>query len=141
MDSKDLGGASNFGTSVVAKQIYFGFNGSKGYGWKLSDKGDQAIILYQSSGIRWTNSDFSYQNPNVFLPDSITSQKRISDNARLDYISGQMRFGTTRTAGIKIQMMDNFALTGEFERNVIFPRTMFWYWTGSEVIYETGDGI
>jgi hypothetical protein len=101
----------------------FGFGLQSGMGYNLSESSD--IIFYRGDTWQWTMIQFDQ--------DSLGSLNNTYEDA--------FRFGNSFEGGIKWFVAENFAIGGAYENSIIFPRHMFWYWAGSEVLYHVGDGI
>lgn len=104
----------------------FGLGDKKGFGWKLGEF--QSIVLYKSSAITWSKLDFE-GTPIEAESDAI------------NVFGDSFRFGTQFEAGVEARVFKNIGLNAGFERAQIFPRHMFWYWTGSEIIHGIGEGL
>lgn len=116
--------AASLKLNTDAWQFGFGFTG--GYGYKFSEKSD--LVLYNSGALVWTKTDFM-------------DTTNINDQAKLDHIGSNFRFGEYMEGGIKYQVYEPFAITAGYQRIIVFPRHMFWKWLGSGVIEGVGDAI
>ena len=123
----DYGSNEKDDISDVAVEAWrFGVGNSSGYGWRLGEK--QFIILYHDDGMNWTQLDFQDD-----APDSLSQY-------RLDRFGDSFRFGTHFSGGIKVRLFHYISLDGGFERSVVFPRHMFWYWSASELLEAIAHG-
>jgi hypothetical protein len=105
----------------------FGFGRNNGYGYNIGSS--MKVALGASNGLSWTKFDF------LDNPESPADQKR------LDYIGDSFRFGTQTEANITVKFSDNIGISGSYERAVVFPRHLFWYWAGSEIVRGIGSGL
>jgi len=103
----------------------FGAGKKEGYGAKI---GSMSIVPYTSSSIAWT-----YLDLNNF--SDISSQ---GDNNSLAKFNKDFRFGTQFEGGIILNVLPMISLEAKYERSAIFPRTLFWKYTGSAIIEEGG---
>jgi hypothetical protein len=106
--------AWNVGLSVRKSYIY-----NMGRSIKLN--------LYNTDGIGWTLLKF---------PDKAST---IEDQASIDLYAKDLRFGNQTEAGLKFSLSDNIGINAGFERALVYPRFMFWFWAGSEIIYHIGN--
>lgn len=104
----------------------FGFGGSSGYGYNL---GAMKLALGNYNGINWTKFDF------LDKPENLT------DRRNLERIGDSFRFGTQTEANITFKFTDNIGISGSYQRAVVFPRHLFWYWAGSEIVRGIGSGL
>jgi opacity protein-like surface antigen len=105
----------------------FGFGTSGGYGYKLG--GDADLSLYHMNGIGWTKTEFKDSTIDRAANDLI---RTLGDN---------FRFGTMFEAGMKLQVFKPIALNVAYERSIVFPRHMFWYWAASEITEGIGQAF
>jgi hypothetical protein len=105
----------------------FGFARSGGYGYNLA-KGYN-VILYHTDGNMWSKLDFRNEAPN---------QK---SKAAMHAYGDAIRFGSMFESGVKVHLFDYISLNGSFQRSVVFPRHMFWYWVVSEAVSGIGHGL
>lgn len=110
----------------------FGLAMSDGYGYNLGTNFN--ITMYNSNAMVWSQVDFKYN-------DSILKVKpNEADLNYMKYIEGQFRFGNLTEAGLKIQVFSPLSLNVGYERQVVYPRHMFWYWSLSTLIEGLADG-
>ncbi|NLO19901.1 MAG: hypothetical protein GX121_08525 [Ignavibacteria bacterium] len=105
----------------------FGATHSRGLAYKFNENSD--LLLYNSKGIVWMDPNFS--------SDSIGDQLAELKNRFGDAI----RFGNCFEAGVKYQIIAPLAIDIAYERTVLYPRHLFWYWTASEMIEAAGHGL
>ncbi len=105
----------------------FGFAWSDGYGYNLAE--GYNLILYHTNGAMWSKLNFSDEAPN--------QKSKAAMNAYGDAI----RFGSMYESGVKFHLFDYIAVSGAFQRSLVFPRHMFWYWVASEAISGIGHGL
>ncbi|MFP4529286.1 MAG: hypothetical protein ACLFQX_12120 [Candidatus Kapaibacterium sp.] len=105
----------------------FGMGSSDGYGWALGD-GDAAIVLYHGTDLAWTKLDFK-------------NEPASENKEAIEVFGDAIRFGEQFESGIKIRMAAPVSLTAGYQRMIVYPRHMFWYWSLSKVIEGVGEGI
>ncbi len=105
----------------------FGFNSCSGFGYELGS--GMKLALAASNGIGWTKLEF--------LDSAMTT----GDQESLNYVGDAFRFGTQTEAVINVKFTENIGINAGFERAIVFPRHMFWYWAGSEVLRGVSTGL
>jgi len=106
----------------------FGFSGTNGYGYELSES--MAVNFYAGgSAVSW-----SFVNPRSMVADSL-------QNLALQEFAGSVRFGASAQAGIGLQLTKNIELRGSYDWSQIYARHLFWYWAGSGLIEGVAGGI
>lgn len=104
----------------------FGFGNRLGYGY--GGKG-LTFEMYNQNSLNWTKiTPFQY--------DVMDSDVQ----AVFDRYGSTFRFGQLMEAGVKLHVARTFAVSAGLEGAVIFPRTVFWPWAGSAVIYSGVQG-
>ena len=125
---QELSSTSDENNYKVAVEAWrFGFGSNNGYGYNIGSS--MKVALGASNAIGWTKFDFL---DTTVIPE---------DQKRLDYIGDSFRFGTQTEANITVKLGDNIGISGSYERAVVFPRTLFWYWAGSEIVRGIGSGL
>lgn len=100
-----------------------GWNKNEGYGYKLGEK--SFISFYHGDGHYW-----SFININ-----------NASKENKLDYFGKNvLRFGKQFQSGIMINPISNLNFSFEYQRSLIFPRHMFWYEIGSNIVENVAEG-
>jgi hypothetical protein len=122
--SVDIANSSSGSTDLKTDLWRFGFGRSAGYGYKL---GSTAIIPYHSYSVEW--SKLRTEDTPLDIDDKKTT----------DLFNQTFRFGSSTEGGIKFQFIPNMSIDAGYERSVIFPRHVFWAWTGSTAIEITGQ--
>jgi opacity protein-like surface antigen len=105
----------------------FGLGENKGYAYRIGKKA--FIELYHGGGLGWTKFDFKDAAANA------------DDQQALDDFGSQFRFGQQFEGGIKIRTNDYITLNAGYERALVFPRHMFWYWAWSGLIEGVSQGV
>lgn len=123
INKEDADDPQRIGTDVWK----FGFAWSNGYGYNLAE--GYNVILFHTNGMNWSKLDFRGEAPN---------QK---SKAAMHAYGDAVRFGTMTESGLKIHLFDYIAVSGAYERSVVFPRHLFWYWTTSEIVGAIGHGL
>lgn len=130
-ESNKLSGKNPVGLEIESDMWRFGFERSKGYGYKLGES--SALILYNGYTLNWSRIDFKYPNILTLLPDSEIETLNLYDES--------FRFGTSGVGGIRIKMIDNLMLDASYERSIVFQRHLFWKWAGSAIIESAAQGL
>lgn len=104
-----------------------GLGWDEGYGYRF---GKSALIFYNGSGLTWSRNEIVDGLPARLVANEIT----IDDAKTLAMFDGNFRFGTKSEAGVKLQIIPALILDASFERNVVFPRLMFWKAAGSYAV-------
>ncbi len=108
----------------TAEGMSFGWNKNTGYGYKIGNEG--MISLYHGNGYTW-----SFLNIN----------NADSTNKLEDFGKNIMRFGKQFQSGIMISPVSHLNISLEYQRSMIFPRHMFWYDFGSQIVEEASSGV
>ncbi len=95
----------------------FGGGLSTGYGYQL---GNHKLILYHAGAFIWSRIDVDLLT--VHNHQDIKIMERYDE----DY-----RFGTYWSGGVKFQVSGPFYIRTGYEHTIVFPRHMFWKFTGS----------
>jgi hypothetical protein len=112
---------------IASDEWRFGFAWGGGYAYKLGN--GYNVLLYHNSGMKWSKLNFHDEAPN--------QKSKAAMNAYGDAI----RFGKMFESGVKVHLFDYITLGGGFQRSMVYPRHMFWYWTASELISGIGHGL
>ena len=110
-----------------AKLTRFGFGNRLGYGYRIKSF---VLILYQQSGINWTEIRTDQY-------DSLST----NDISILERYEGTYRFGMNTEGGIRLEFLKSLSFTASYEVAVVYPRVVFWPWLGSNIILSAGLGI
>lgn len=123
-------GSKETGVTGIASDSWgFGLESGGGYGFKSGDR--DFLYLNSITGLTWTIFDFigTGAEPVTPLPKS------------LETFEGQARFGNSFEANIALYPIENIGITVGYERSMIFPRHMFWYWAGSSILQSIASGL
>ena len=126
-------------TEVEFESWRFGFANSDGYGYKTGD--NSALLFYHSMSINWNKLQFFqkfFNTTGVPLPKSDSLAR---PSPAIDVFGDQLRLGNSFEGGIRFVVFENLAITAGYERQIIYPRNMFWYWLGSGFIEGVAHGI
>ena len=105
----------------------FGFAWSDGHGYKIGEKTN--IVLYQTDAWTWTKTRF--------MDTSVINVEKY----KMDNFGDAFRFGDYFEGGVKFQIYEPFAINLSYQRGIILPRHLFWYWLGSGTIERAGDWL
>lgn len=112
----------------------FGIAHGDGLGYKLGKSGD--IILGRETGFGWVRvqypNEINLDTAGLPLTDFDFMQARFGDNVRFN-----QHFETF----IKIRPVEYVSLDLGYQRNLIFPRFQFWYWTASGLIEGVASAV
>ncbi len=114
----------------TSMNIYsFGFIDESGYGYKLGE-GSALKFLVGKNSI-WSSVD------------ALSFDASINGDARQTVrdFTGSIRFGATMNPTVELQVIKPLSLRASYSWTQIYPRHMFWYWAGSELIEGIADGI
>lgn len=131
--SNNLGNTPS--SDVQSDAWRFGFAKSSGYGYILSKTSD--ITFFNTKGFGWTRITFDNKNQ-VFSGGALSDTANLN---QLDLYNKTFRFGEIFSGGIKFQVYEPFGITVAYERSIVYPRHMFWYWAGGEIIEAIGHGL
>lgn len=124
--------SSKMGKTPAANELStemwkIGFGWDEGFGYRL---GKSALIFYNGNGVTWSKNEVVDGLPAQVALGNLS----VDDAQTLAMFDGNFRFGTKTEAGIKLQIIPALILTGNFERNVVFPRLLFWKASASYLI-------
>jgi len=112
---------------VIAFDMWrFGFYRESGYGYNL---GQVSIIPFKGSSFTWTRGN----------ADTLTTPA--ADRQITDLFYDTFRFGQNTEAGVSIRVNNLVEVRASYDRGMVFPRHMFWYWAGSAIIEEAALGL
>lgn len=123
--------AYNIGRSTDGKEIQtsawkFGFEGSSAIPYSA---GSVKVIPFHSRGLEWT-----YMTVDTFNISDVTRET-------MDLYNEAVRFGNRFEGGLKFRIAETVEIGAGYQRSIIYPRHMFWYWAGSSIIEEIGQGL
>jgi hypothetical protein len=128
---------SNISNDIMAEDVAdnemevsawrFGFGSADGYGWALGE--NASIVLYHADDMAWTKLDFKDEAQNSDEQDAV------------EVFGDAFRFGEQFESGIKIRPFEYVSIDAGYQRMIVFPRHMFWYWTLSTIIEGTAHGL
>lgn len=101
-------------TAIDADYWNFGYSLADGYGYSLGK--DAYLFLINGGGINWTKMDV--KNMASLSP---------SDSNLIALYDGSFRFGGKMTSTLMIKPISNAGISFTHERNIVFPRVLFWY--------------
>lgn len=103
-----------------------GIENASGYGYEFTD--NFKLILFNSNALIWSHLKFK--------------DAKFNDTLHIyDTFNESLRFGDKFEGGIKIQLFKPLCVSAVYERSIIFPRHLFWYWLGSEAIEFIGQSL
>lgn len=105
----------------------FGFAWSDGQGYKIGK--ETKIILYQTDAWTWTKTRF------------IDSSLILVENNKMNKFADEFHFGDYFEGGIKFEIYKPFAINLSYQRGIVMPRHLFWYWLFSGTVERSGDFI
>lgn len=111
---------------ISSQLTRFGVGNRLGYGF--GGKG-LSFQMFNQNSLNWTQVlpvDYEKMTPEA--------------QAIFDRYENSYRFGQLMDAGVKLHVARSIAFTADVEGAVIFPRTVFWPWLGSAMIYSGAQG-
>ena len=111
---------------VSSELTRFGFGNRLGYGY--GGKGLK-LEMYNQNSLNWTRVlpvEYDTMAPEV--------------QSIFDRYENSFRFGQLMEAGVKVRLARKFTVSAGAEGAVILPRTIFWPWLGSAMIYSGAQG-
>jgi len=111
---------------IGSKLTRFGFGNRLGYGWGSKLLG---LEMYNQNSLNWTQVDSTNY-------DDVSSDAQ----AVFDRYGSSLRFGQLFEAGVNVRVFRSLSVSVGAEGAVIFPRTVFWPWLGSAMIYSGAQG-
>lgn len=124
--SNELGGEEAELNEINTNAWQWGFGKNSGYGWQLGEK--TSITLYNGGRLTWTKIDVE---PGADV--------NLINDEPINNFGDAFRFGSTFEGGVRFRVIKNVGINAEYTRTQVFPRHMFWYWTGSGIIEGIGD--
>jgi hypothetical protein len=124
--SQDLGSKTEIGGGIRTSAWSFGLQGNSGYG---IGKSSQKLFFNSISGINWTSLDFEDKTSDTL------------QQTNLDVFGSQLRFGEMFEASMTFFPIENVGVNVGYERAIVYPRHLFWYWAASGIIQGAAKGI
>lgn len=124
--SQELGEKTEIGDGIRSSAWSFGLQRNSGYG---IGKSSQKLFFNSISGITWTSLDFEDKTSDTL------------QQIHLDVFGSQLRFGDMFEASMTFYPIENVGLNVGYERAIVYPRHMFWYWAASGIIQGAAQGI
>lgn len=119
---------------ITTESIRFGIGSSDGIGYYGGS--GTSFTPYVDQSFVWTRLvDFS---------DSIKPENGEpiqNDYTLLSRYQGGFRFGDRSVYGLKVELASLFQLNAHYETAVVYPRHLFWYWSGSFILSQIGYGL
>jgi hypothetical protein len=107
----------------ISTLISFGFIDLEGSGYKFSEH--SGINFLTGNNYRWTS--FAGWVNNTDIP-------AMSEPGKITDFEGGIRFGNIYQSEIQFNVYNGATILIKGSQNVIFPRTLFWKWAGSELV-------
>lgn len=98
-----------------------------GYGWAIND--NVVLTTFHSTGGGWT-----WLNVQDKPTDSASAHS-------IGLFGNKIRYGKQFSAGVKLYLYKGIAITGEYEKSMIYPRHMFWKDMLSSIIEGSAQGL
>lgn len=119
-------GRTTDGNEIQTSAWKFGFESTTGIPYNI---GNVKILPFHSRGMQWT-----YMTVDTFNISGVTRET-------MDLYNESIRFGNRFEGGLKFRVAESVELGAGYQRSIIYPRHMFWYWAGSSVLEEIGQGL
>lgn len=126
--SSNIFNKKELNNNIEAWAWKLGFMSGDGYGYKISE--DINLIFYHSLGLQWSKVDFLNLDTSNF--SQLDAHQTYSD---------YFHFGEQWESGIKLQIFKFLSINSSYERQVVYPRHMFWYWSLEKMIDAVGYGL
>lgn len=117
------------GPSTSMNVYSFGFIDESGYGYKLGE--GSALKFLVGKNAVWSSVD----------PQSFDATLSSDARQTVRDFTGSIRFGATMNPTVEFQVIKPLSIRAGYTWTQIYPRHMFWYWAGSEMIEGIADGI
>jgi len=118
---------------VTTRSSRFGIGTNDGIGYYGYDV---SFIPYISQAFTWTRlNDYS----DFIKPEA--GKEPSNEYEILNRYQGKYRFGDRAVYGIKAEIRSTVQLSFAYETAVIYPRHLFWYWSGSFILSRVGYGL
>ena len=124
---------SEFSTNA----IQFGFNDVTGYGYQLGE--NSSLILFVGGGIEWTKLDYKQPSDSAFMINHFADYSK--NLTAFNFYDNVFRFGQNFESGIRLKIIKPLAIVGSYERELIFPRHLFFQWILSEAVEGIANSI
>jgi hypothetical protein len=119
-------GGSAANDEIGSEMTRFGLGNRRGYGYGGSGLNFE---MYNQDALDWTK----------LTPVDYDTMSE-GAQAIFDHYGSSYRFGSLSEAGLRVHLSGSLSLTAGAEASVILPRTVFWPWLGSIVIYSSVQG-
>lgn len=110
---------------------HFGYTEIEGYGHQFTEKTN--LLFFTTTSLIWKGIEY---DSIPTLSDSMNADKKL-----LDRFADGVRFSDKFEGGIKFQIYKPFAITVAYQRQIIYPRVLFWKLVGSDILSVLGEGI
>jgi hypothetical protein len=124
--SQELGSQTAIGDGIRTSAWSFGLQRNSGYG---IGKSSHKLFFNSISGMTWTSLDFEDKTTDTL------------QQTNLDVFGSQLRFGNMFEASMTFFPIENVGLNVGYERAMVYPRHMFWYWAASGIIQGAAQGL
>ncbi|MDR0927674.1 MAG: hypothetical protein LBO69_07915 [Ignavibacteria bacterium] len=111
--------------------ISVGFTTLEGAGYKFSEH--SGIRLLSGSGVNWYFINGESNNEQV--------EPILNSPIDIDYLAHGFRFGHSYQSEVNFNVYNGISVFANAKRDVIFPRTIFWKYTGSMICYGLADFV
>ena len=107
----------------------------EGAGYKFTP--NMGLKLLTGKNITW----YWIDHTNVVYPEFPEEEPIYNNYADISYLGSAVRFGRKYHSEVAFQVLKGVSICGSARRMVVFPRTIFWKWVGSDLIFAIGGGV
>ncbi|TAL70055.1 MAG: hypothetical protein EPN82_05435 [Bacteroidetes bacterium] len=125
--TSDWTSEDKIGDNLNSNVWRLGLGMSRGYGYNISE--GTYFVLFNSGNIFWSKVEFKDK-------DAATS---ITKDILKTYDNGNFRFCQSYESGFKFQMFYPLSIGASYEKIIVYPRLMTWYWLGSQILTGIGQ--
>ena len=109
------------GNGVNSDTWHFGISKSGGYGYLFGDLSN--IVFFNANGLGWSKTKFREDAQDTLAAGIFNKFE-------------DFNFCQNFEGGIAVRFIDNVSINGSFERNLVYPSHLFWYWALSGIIEQ-----
>ncbi|MBI5325892.1 MAG: hypothetical protein HZB41_11585 [Ignavibacteriae bacterium] len=115
------------GNNLQSNVWRIGLGLSRGYGYNISE--GSYFVLFNTGNTFWSKINFKDKN----------NQSALTNNELKIYDDGKLRFCQSFESGFKYQPFYPISVGASYERIIVYPRFMTWYWLGNQALTSLGQ--
>jgi len=121
----------------LSSVFVFGPIDLKGEGYKFAQNFNLKLLTGNNISWYWIAcTEVDYKE--AIINNENNEETIINNKADINCFGSSVRFGKKYHSEIALQVTKNVSICGEARRLVIFPRTLFWKWASSDIIFGIG---